>query len=76
MRTNPISDAFDFLTQRGWTSYVFWALGIASIVTAAVNLRRDSSQCSILHLWNWLARFFYRRDVVAAVLVEAASRLH
>jgi len=22
------------------------------------NLRRDSSQRSVLHLWNWLARFF------------------
>src|SRR4029077_19955008 len=58
MRTNPFSDALDFLTQGGWTSYVFWLLTIASIVIAAVNLGRDSSQRSVLHLWNWLARFF------------------
>jgi hypothetical protein len=58
MRTNPFSDALDFLTQGGWTSYVFWLLTVASIVIAAVNLGRDSSQRSVLHLWNWLARFF------------------
>jgi uncharacterized membrane protein YphA (DoxX/SURF4 family) len=58
MRTNPFSDALDFLTQGEWTSYVFWLLIIASIVIAAVNLVRDSSQRSVLHLWNWLARFF------------------
>jgi len=58
MRTNPISDALDFLTQGGWTSYVFWLLIIASVVIAAVNLLRDPSQRSGLHLWNWLARFF------------------
>ena len=58
MRTNPISDALEFLTQGGWTSYVFWLLIIASVVIAAVNLLRDPSQRSGLHLWNWLARFF------------------
>jgi uncharacterized membrane protein YphA (DoxX/SURF4 family) len=58
MRTNPISDVLDFFTQGGWTSYAFWLLTIASIVIAAVNLRRDSTQRSVLHLWNWLARFF------------------
>ena len=58
MRTNPFSDALDFLTQGEWTSYVFWLLIIASIVIAAVNLLRDSSQRSVLHLWNWLARLF------------------
>ena len=58
MRTNPISDAFEFLTQGEWTSYVFLLLTIASIVIATINLRRDSTQRSVLHLWNWLARFF------------------
>jgi uncharacterized membrane protein YphA (DoxX/SURF4 family) len=58
MRTNPLSDALGFLTQAGWTSYVFWLLVIASVAIAVVNLRRDSSQRSVLHLWNWLARFF------------------
>jgi uncharacterized membrane protein YphA (DoxX/SURF4 family) len=58
VRTNPFSDVLDFLTQGEWTSYVFWLLIIASIVIAAVNLLRDSSQRSVLHLWNWLARFF------------------
>ena len=58
MRMNPISDAFEFLTQGEWTSYVFLLLTIASIAIAAINLRRDLSQRSVLHLWNWLARFF------------------
>src|ERR1700747_803060 len=58
MRTNPISDVLEFLTQDGWTSYVFWLLTIASIVIAAINLRRDPSQRSVLHLRNWLGRFF------------------
>jgi uncharacterized membrane protein YphA (DoxX/SURF4 family) len=57
MRTNPVSDVLSFLTQDEWTSYVFWGLIVASIVIAAVNLFRDSSQRSVLHLWNWLARF-------------------
>jgi uncharacterized membrane protein YphA (DoxX/SURF4 family) len=58
MRTNPFSDALDFLTQGEWTSYVFALLALASVVIAAVNFWRDASQRSVLHLWNWLARFF------------------
>ena len=58
MRTNPFSDALDFLTQGEWPSYVFALLALASVVIAAVNLWRDASQRSVLHLWNWLARFF------------------
>jgi uncharacterized membrane protein YphA (DoxX/SURF4 family) len=58
MRANPLSDALGFLTQAGWTTYVFWLLIIASVAIGVVNLRRDSSQRSVLHLWNWLARFF------------------
>jgi uncharacterized membrane protein YphA (DoxX/SURF4 family) len=58
MRTNPFSDALEFLTRGEWAGYVFWLLIIASVGIAAVNLLRDSSQRSGLHLWNWLARFF------------------
>jgi uncharacterized membrane protein YphA (DoxX/SURF4 family) len=58
VRTNPFSDVLGFLTRGEWTSYVLWLLIIASMLIAAVNLRRDSSQRSVLHLWNWLARFF------------------
>jgi len=76
VRTNPFSDALEFLTQGDWTSYVFALLTIASIVIAAVNLRRDSSQRSVLHLWNWLARFFIGALWWAAVLVEAAPHLY
>ncbi len=58
MRTNPFSDVLDFLTQGEWTSYVFALLALASVVIAAVNLWSDPTQRSVLHLWNWLARFF------------------
>jgi uncharacterized membrane protein YphA (DoxX/SURF4 family) len=58
MRTNPFSNALDFLTEGDWTTYVFWLLMISSIVIAAINLRGNPNQRSILHLWNWLARFF------------------
>jgi uncharacterized membrane protein YphA (DoxX/SURF4 family) len=58
MITNTFSDALDFLIQGEWTSYVFALLALASVVIAAVNLWRDASQRSVLHLWNWLARFF------------------
>jgi uncharacterized membrane protein YphA (DoxX/SURF4 family) len=58
VRTNPIFDVLEFLTQGEWTSYVFWSLIIASVVIAVVNLVRDSSQRSGLHLLNWLTRFF------------------
>jgi uncharacterized membrane protein YphA (DoxX/SURF4 family) len=58
MKTNPFSDTLAFLTHPGWTTYVFWLLLIASVVIAAVNVRRDSSQRTVLHRWNWLARLF------------------
>jgi uncharacterized membrane protein YphA (DoxX/SURF4 family) len=59
MRTNPFSDAIRFLASQGeWTSYVFWLLTAGSLVIAVVNLLRNPSQRSALHLWNWLARLF------------------
>lgn len=58
MRTNPFSDVLDFLTEGEWTSYVFALLLLASVAIAAVNLWREASQRSVLHLWNWLARLF------------------
>jgi uncharacterized membrane protein YphA (DoxX/SURF4 family) len=58
MRTNPFSDLLDFLTEGEWTSYVFALLVLASVAIAAVNLWREASQRSVLHLWNWLARLF------------------
>jgi uncharacterized membrane protein YphA (DoxX/SURF4 family) len=58
MRTNPFSDVFDFLTEGDWTTYAFWVLSIVSIVIAAANLLGNPNQHSVLHVWNWLARFF------------------
>jgi uncharacterized membrane protein YphA (DoxX/SURF4 family) len=57
MKTNPLSDTLGFLTHSGWPTYVFGLLIIASIAIAIINLRRDPSQRSVQHLWNWLARF-------------------
>jgi hypothetical protein len=74
MRTNPFSDALEFLTQGDWTSYVFGLLIIASVVIAAINLRRDPSQRSVLHLWNWLARFSGSRRIQLARRLDASSR--
>lgn len=58
MRTNPFSDVLDFLTGGEWTSYVFALLVLASVAIAGVNLWREASQRSVLHLWNWLVRLF------------------
>ena len=58
MKTNPFSDALEFLFHGGWTTVVFWFLLIGSVGLALVNLRRDEKQRSAAHVWNWLARFF------------------
>jgi uncharacterized membrane protein YphA (DoxX/SURF4 family) len=58
LKTNPFSDALEFLFRGGWTTLVFWVLLIGSVVLAVVNLRQDEKQRSATHVWNWLARFF------------------
>ena len=57
MRTNPFSDALDFLTQGEWTSYVFALLALASVVIAAVTAATDSA----------LARSFFSAVVITPV---------
>ena len=76
MRTNPFSDALDFLTQGEWTSYVFALLVLASVVIAAVNLWRDASSALGSACVELAGPILYRRAVVATVLVEASSHLH
>jgi hypothetical protein len=44
MRTNPFSDALDFLTQGEWTSYVFALLALASVVIAAFGATQVSAR--------------------------------
>ena len=56
MRTNPFFDVIAFLFQPSWTTAVFWLLLVTGIGVAAYILKRDQSQRSVTHVWNWLAR--------------------
>ena len=56
MRTNPISDALEFITQDGWTSYVFWLLIIASGAAAALREGRSASTFLLLCATSLLLR--------------------
>ena len=56
MRTNPFGDTLEFLTGQEWTTAVFWALLIASVVIAVVALRRDPAQRTTRHLWMFFSR--------------------
>jgi len=56
MRTNPISDVLEFLTQDGWTSYVFWLLIIASGAAAALREGRSASTFLLLCATSLLLR--------------------
>jgi hypothetical protein len=47
MRTNPFSDALDFLTQGDWPSYVFWLLTIASMMIAVTQVSAQFCTCGI-----------------------------
>lgn len=57
MRTDPFSDAVRFLTQPRWTTGVYWALLLLSMLVAWINWRRDTGQRSAVHVWSWVARF-------------------
>jgi hypothetical protein len=65
MRTNPFSDALDFLTQGEWTSYIFWLLIIASMLLVQrpgrslgldAILLRHGQESSDRALWGRLVR--------------------
>jgi len=56
VRTNPFGDTLEFLTDQEWTTAVFWALLIASVVIAVVALRRDPAQRTPRHLWMFFSR--------------------
>lgn len=56
MRTNPFADTLEFLTEQEWTTAVFWALLVASVVIAVVALRRDPAQRTPRHLWMFASR--------------------
>ncbi len=56
MRTNPFSDTFSWLADARWEVLLFWALLIASIVIAAINLRSDPAQRSPRDATIWMFR--------------------
>ncbi len=56
MRTNPFSEALQFLFEAKWTTVVFWILLLASLAVAARNWKRDRTQRTFPHLWTFGAR--------------------
>ena len=58
MNPNPISDVIEFLTQPGWTTFVFWLLIIASIAVAFFTWRTVPAQRTGTNLFGWACRFF------------------
>jgi hypothetical protein len=76
MRTNPISDALEFLTQGEWTNYVFWlADDCQHCDCSSQSSPRLKSALSFAPA-ELAGPILYRRDVVAAVFVETPSHLH
>lgn len=63
MRTNPVSDFFDFLTgpsynEPDWLHYVYWALAIISFgIAIAAWSRRSRVYSPIVDLWRFAVRF-------------------
>ncbi len=53
MNPNPFFDTFQFLTQPGWSTAIFWLLLLASAGIAAYAWRAIPGQGSLLHLGNW-----------------------
>ena len=56
MRTNPFSEALQFLFEAKWTTVVFWILLLASLAVAARNWKRDPTQRTFRHVWTFGAR--------------------
>src|SRR5712672_3042349 len=56
MNHNPISDVIDFLQQPGWTTAIFWLLGLASIAIALYVYLTIPAQRTLVHVSNWVFR--------------------
>jgi uncharacterized membrane protein YphA (DoxX/SURF4 family) len=52
MNPNPISDVIDFLLQPAWTTWIFWLLGLASLVIAIYAFSTIPSQRRAAHVWD------------------------
>src|SRR4051794_1478389 len=56
MNPNPFLDTYNFVTQPGWTSVIFWLLLIASAAIAFHVWRSLPQQRTAAHLGNWATR--------------------
>jgi hypothetical protein len=56
MNPNPLFDAVQFLKEPAWTTYVFWALLLASIVVAVYAWIRVPGQRNAAKLFDWACR--------------------
>jgi hypothetical protein len=56
MNPNPFFDTFNFITQPGWMTVVFWLLLIASVAIAGYVWRTLPEQRTAAHLGNWATR--------------------
>ena len=58
MNPDPISDVVDFLLQPGWTTAIFWLLGLASVVIAIYAFSTIPGQRRAIYIGDWIFRFF------------------
>jgi uncharacterized membrane protein YphA (DoxX/SURF4 family) len=56
MNPNPLSDAVQFLKEPAWTTFVFWALLLASIAVAIYAWTRVPGQRRAANLFDWACR--------------------
>jgi len=57
MKSNPLSDALQFLLNPSWTTVVYWLLILGSIAIAIYAWAKIESQRTPRHLSNWIFRF-------------------
>lgn len=56
MRTNPVVDIWNFLTDPSWETAVFWLLLVGSLAIAVRAYRQHAEQCSLDTGVNWAVR--------------------
>jgi uncharacterized membrane protein YphA (DoxX/SURF4 family) len=56
MRPNPWHDAWQFMTQAGWFTPLFWFLLLGSLAIAVLAARSDPTQRSLRAFGRWLLR--------------------
>jgi uncharacterized membrane protein YphA (DoxX/SURF4 family) len=56
MKSNPLSDALQFLLNPSWTTVVYWLLILGSIAIAIYAWAKIEGQRTPRHLSNWIFR--------------------